>query len=147
MDNKWTYQKDNPNLPLENTAAPAHISASPTESLGITKTIEAEYRKKEPTEFPQSYIVIFSGGKKTEAQYFTIIQENKAVFPRIRIDFLAEDRFDKGTESIKFIPRIFSYAFNKLEEYKQGASPDNPDSYYLVSDIDHFKDAIIAYKS
>ena len=30
------------------------------------------------------------------------------------------------------------------EDYLSGASPEMPDSYYLITDVDHFKEAIIA---
>ena len=142
MKNTWSYQKGNPEetpVSPQRTAAPVHI-----EEEQPLNNVPSAYQKGEPYEAVKSFVVIFSGGREMELAYLKPVR-NERLFPNIKIDVFVEDEFDKQDEELLFKPRIFDFAVNKIkEDYLSGASPEVPDSYYLITDVDHFKEAIVA---
>ena len=144
MNNSWHYQKGNPNIPLRD--ATGHNLVVPDNSVPEITSVAANYQKGVPFESPKSFIVIFSGGLKTELEYFKPIRNNKC-FQNIRIEIFVEDTFKKKTDTLLYNPRIFDYAYDKVEEYREGMSPDSPDAYFIITDVDHFGESIQANQS
>lgn len=60
--------------------------------------------------------------------------KNPSLYPDIKIKFLANDSFEKGGK-----PQITEFAIDKKLEYQDSANEENPDSYYLLTDVDHFE--------
>ncbi len=145
MSNNWKYQKGNPSIPLQNEKFTKN-PVRETDKININN-IPLEYQKVDSFEQPKWFVVIFVGGKKTEPNYFNKITKNESSFPNIKIEFEREDKFDSKTDDIKINPRIFNFAINKTKEYKEGASTPSPDKYFLITDVDHFKEAIIFYRN
>lgn len=145
MSNNWKYQKGNPSIPLQNEKFTKN-PVRETDKININN-IPSEYQKVDSFEQPKWFVVIFLGGEKTERDYFNLIENNESSFPNIKIKFHPEDKFDSKTDDIKINPRIFNFAINKTKEYKEGASTLSPDKYFLITDVDHFKEAIIFYRN
>lgn len=144
MNNNWQYQKGNPNITLHDVTEQNHIVSDFIASESIT--IASNYKKGDSFDSPKSFIVIFSGGSKTELEYFKPIRANQC-FLDIRIEILVEDTFNKKTDALLFNPRIFDYAYSKVEEYREGMSPDSPDAFFIIVDVDHFGESIQANRS
>ena len=144
MNNNWQYQKGNPNITLHDVTEQNHIVSDFIASESIT--IASNYKKGDSFDSPKSFIVIFSGGSKTELEYFKPIRANQC-FLDIRIEILVEDTFNKKTDALLFNPRIFDYAYSKVEEYREGMSPDSPDAFFIITDVDHFGESIQANRS
>lgn len=144
MNNNWQYQKGNPNITLHDVTEQNHIVSDFIASESIT--IASNYKKGDSFDSPKSFIVIFSGGSKTELEYFKPIRVNQC-FLDIRIEILVEDTFNKKTDALLFNPRIFDYAYSKVEEYREGMSPDSPDAFFIITDVDHFGESIQANRS
>lgn len=142
MRNTWSYQKGNP----EKAPATPEVAKPPfahEEEISLNN-VPSAYQKGDSYEEVKSFVVIFSGGRDTELAYLKPIR-NEIRFPNIKIDVYVEDRFEEQDEELLFKPRIFDFAVNKIiEDYLSGASPEVPDSYYLITDVDHFKEAIVA---
>lgn len=140
LDDRY-YQKGNPEKdPLEAVENKTLASAS---FNGITSSVQNPvYAKPESTLLPKSYIVIFSGGTEREKDYFHLIKQNPALYPDIKVDFFAEPNFGKGGE-----PIITSFAIGKVKEYRESASVENPDSYWLLTDVDHFEQFLAKMKN
>ena len=43
-------------------------------------------------------------------------------------------------------PLVFDLAEEKVKQYKTSASYEKPDEYYVVSDVDEFKDHLICFQ-
>lgn len=127
------YQKGNPEKePLE---AVADRNVTSTASNGIALSVsKSTYTKPEATLQPKAYLIVFSGGTEREKNYFYLIKHNPSLYPDIKVDFFAEPNFEKGGK-----PLITSFAIEKVNEYRESASMDNPDSYWLLTDVDHFE--------
>ncbi len=141
MSNNWQYQKGNPNNTLHDATEQNHIA--PDFNASELTTVASNYQKGDSFDTPKSFIVIFSGGSKTELEYFKPIRNNKCL-SNIRIEIFVEDTFNKKTDTLLFNPRIFDYAYDKVEEYREGMSPDLPDAYFIITDVDHFGESIQA---
>lgn len=139
MDNSWQYQKENRNIPLRDAIVQNPIASDSIVSE-ITTSVSS-YQKGIPFDSPKSFIVIFSGGSKTELEYFKPIRNSKC-FSNIKIEIFVEDTFEKKTDMLLYNPRIFDYAYDKVEEYREGMSPDLPDAYFIITDVDHFGQSI-----
>lgn len=139
MSDNRTYQKGNPNIPLLETTARRPV-VSDGDGFELP-SVSSSYQKGDAFLHPKSFVVIFSGGAKTELRYFKPIR-NPNRFPNIKIDFFVEDSFNKKGNGLVFCPRIFEYAYDKVKEYKESVSPEFPDAYYIVSDVDHFGESL-----
>lgn len=139
LDDRY-YQKGNPEKePLETVENKSLTSAT---FNGITSSVvNPSYAKPESTLLPKSYIVIFSGGTEREKDYFHLIKQNPALYPDIKIDFFAEPNFEKGGN-----PKITRFAIEKVNDYRESASEENPDSYWLLTDVDHFEQFLTKMK-
>lgn len=134
------YQKGNPEI-------------EPSKSTLITKNAKVFnndanvsdfkyiYTKPEASKLPRALFVVFAGGTEREKDYFRLINRNSELFPFVRIAFYADPNFDEGGK-----PSIIRYAKEKTAEYKESASIENADSYFLLSDVDHFEQFLPSMK-
>ena len=127
------YQKGNPEKELLTDVAAETNRVTPVREMPVSAPISG-YTKPEGTLLPQALFVIYSGGTEREKDYFRLIDKNSALFPFIRIAFHAEPNFEKGGK-----PSIMQFAIDKTNEYKDSATEENPDKYFLLSDVDHFE--------
>lgn len=112
------------------------VSLKPTYSINVASIkspFSSSYTKPEATHLPQAFIVVFSGGTKREKDYFHLIDKNPNLYNEIKIEFWANPNFEKGGK-----PKIVEYAVNKAKEYKESANEENPDNYFLLTDVDDF---------
>lgn len=99
------------------------------------------YTKGEGMIQPKAFVVIFSGGNVREPDYFKLVVLNPSLFPLLKLKILSEDRYFAGHE-----PRVFSYAETETKAFRESASPESPDDYYVVTDVDVFMPHIISFK-
>lgn len=127
------YQKGNPEIePLENVVTKSDVA---TFNNGkIVSASNSRYTKPVAYKVPQALFVIYSGGEVREKDYFHLIKKNEDLFPYIKINFHPEPNFEKGGK-----PSIIQFAKEKTKEYKESASEENADSYFLLTDVDHFE--------
>lgn len=134
------YKKDNlekaPLEIVENKKVNSIIS-----NASVVSTPNAAYTKPEASILPKAYIVIFFGGTKREKDYFNLIRINHTFYPDIKIDFIPEPDFEQGGK-----PKITQLAIVKTKEYKESANDENPDSFYLLTDVDHFEQFLLEMK-
>lgn len=127
------YQKGNPEKePLE-AVADKNVTSSAFNDVALSVSNSA-YTKPEATLQPKAFLIVFSGGTEREKNYFYLIKHNPSLYPDIKVDFFAEPNFEKGGK-----PLITSFAISKVKEYRESASVDNPDSFWLLTDVDHFE--------
>ena len=99
------------------------------------------YQKKDSFEIPKAFIVVLSGGTVRERNYFYYLTHNPHLFPDLKFEFFCEDRFETGMR-----PMVFDLAEEKVKQYKTSASYEKPDEYYVVSDVDVFKDHLVCFQ-
>lgn len=134
MTHKRYYQKGNPEKepsPIITSERVHHLGNNDKASI-LENSI---YYKPKAKEMPQAFFVIYAGGEKREKDYFQLIQNNKSIFYKFKIEFKPQANFDKGGR-----PSIIQFAKDKTSEYKKSANEENPDRYFLLTDVDHFKD-------
>lgn len=103
------------------------------------KSSPAGYKKKPSFDTPYSLFIIISGGERRERDYFKVIQNNGNLFPRIKIVFIANPN--------KLDPKgLLEIAKERQEYYSTSESEENPDAYFLVSDVDHFYNDLVGIK-
>lgn len=127
------YQKGNPEIePQESVVTKSDVATfNSVESVSVPNS---RYSKPEAEKLPNALFVIYSGGTKREKDYFRLIEYNSALFPSVRVAFHAEPNFDGGGK-----PSIMQFAIEKTLEYKESASEENADHYFLLTDVDHFE--------
>ncbi len=134
MAHKRYYQKENPEKELSpiitREKAPNSGNNGKANILG-----NSIYYKSKAEKLPQAFFVIYAGGEVREKDYFQLIQNNKSVFSKFKIEFKPQANFDKGGR-----PSIIQFAKDKTLEYKESANEENPDKYFLLTDVDHFED-------
>lgn len=99
------------------------------------------YTKGEGAVPPRAFVVIFSGGNVRELAYFKLVDLNPSCFPMLKLKILPEDRYFAKHE-----PRVFTYAETETKAYRSSASTEQPDEYYVVTDVDLFMPHIITFK-
>ena len=99
------------------------------------------YTKGEGEMLPKAFVVIFSGGNVREPDYFKLVDRNPSLFPMLKLKILPEDRYYANHE-----PRVFTYAETETKAFRDSASPEQPDDYYVVTDVDVFMPHIITFK-
>lgn len=99
------------------------------------------YSKGEGVVQPKSFVVIFSGGNVREPDYFKLVTVNPSLFPMLKLKILPEDRYYANHE-----PRVFTYAEMETKAYRESASVEQPDDYYVVTDVDVFMPHIMVFK-
>lgn len=133
MDNRRYYTKKDPFAELED-AAPVSVPRDDDENI-VFHHVNERYTKKDRELTPQTFVVVFSGGTKREKDYLCPITENRKFFPRLKLEFYAKEEFDKGGR-----PIIFPYALERQKVYRSSTEEDEPDLYFLVTDVDDFGD-------
>ena len=132
MTDKRYYQKGNPDKePLQSVKINTKKVSSDKSAAKFL--FRQKYTKPDAFKHPQKLVVVYSGGTEREKDYFRLIDKNPTLFP-VRIDFYADPNFEKGGR-----PSIVQFAKDKTDEYKESASEENPDSYFLLTDVDHFE--------
>jgi len=101
----------------------------------------AGYSKGDGDKLPKAFVVIFSGGNVRELDYFKLVKVHPSLFPMLKLKILPEDRYYSQHE-----PRVFSYAEAETKAFKDSASSEHPDDYYVVTDVDVFMPHIISFK-
>lgn len=101
----------------------------------------AGYSKGEGDKLPKAFVVIFSGGNVRELDYFKLVKVYPSLFPMLKLIILPEDRYYSQHE-----PRVFSYAETETKAFRDSASIEHPDDYYVVTDVDVFMPHIISFK-
>ena len=127
------YQKGNPEIePQKSVVTKSDVATfNSAESVSVPNS---RYTKPEAFKIPKALFVIYSGGTEREKDYFSLIDKNTELFPFIRIAFHANPNFDEGGK-----PSIVRFATEKTKEYQESASKENPDHYFLITDVDHFE--------
>ena len=127
------YQKGNPEIePQESVVTKSDVAIF--NNGGGVSVPNSRYTKPEASKVPQALFVIYSGGTEREKDYFHLIFRNPDLFPFVKIAFHAEPNFDEGGK-----PSIIKFAIEKTKEYQESASEENTDSYFLLTDVDHFE--------
>jgi len=99
------------------------------------------YTKGEGMVLPKAFVVIFTGGNVREPDYFKLVDMNPSLFPLLKLMILPEDRCYANHE-----PRVFTYAETEAKAYRSSASTEQPDDYYVLTDVDVFMPHIITFK-
>ena len=135
MSNR-SYSKSNPEVELQQPREVKSTVEAGEREITLGK-VSMRYQKPKETELPKAYIVIYSGGAKRERDYFSYIEKDNQF---IRMEYFPCLKFYKG-----FVPAIFDDAIEKTKEYQSSANnEENPDSYYLITDVDEFRPSIVA---
>lgn len=103
----------------------------------VPNSYTKEYGDKDPSLF-----IIFSGGEKREKDYFLFFErknENKSLFPRLKIVFI-----DRGEDEISglSVNKLVDLALKKKEEIYSDTEGIE-DKLYIVTDVDHFYKEIV----
>ena len=118
------------------------ISYTPKESFSKTvnfKDVSSNYMKGDISKEPETFIIMISGGKKREKDYFRLILDNSNLFPALKCIFIAQEK--------KLHPQgLLEIAKLQIEHYSHTENEQKPDEYYLITDIDHFKDQFLDIK-
>ena len=132
MQEKRSYIKSN--LEKEHETGIDNTAKKSIPIVGVLHLDNTHYIKPDSTVLPKAFVVIFSGGEEREKDYFHLITKNSDIYSNIRIDFFPNPNFKKGGK-----PEIVEFAINKKKDYQESVNEDNPDSYYLLTDVDHFE--------
>lgn len=134
-----SYVKGDPSLDiLPQQPKSTNVEPSST-SPSVVK--DTPFQKKESFDTPKSFIVVLSGGTIREKNYFKLLLTNSNKFPNLKFEFLAEDRFNSNME-----PRVFGLAEDRVNYYKSSESPEKPDKYFVVTDVDLFEQHLIPFQ-
>ncbi len=134
------YTKPNPEIEEIKIKDKAKIVEDSPDLNQTEIKVHSSYIKSDAFQYAKAYIVIFSGGTTREKDYFKLLSDAEK-FPRFKLEFLPEARFNQGGE-----PRIFDYAYQKVSLYKSSETEEYPDSYYIISDVDHFYPHLVGNK-
>ena len=140
MANNRYYQKGNPEKELLKSATRETPPTVYDNATNITASVSS-YTKPEPTLYPKSWFVVYSGGEVREKDYFHFITHYPSFYPDIKIEFIPEPRFKEGGR-----PAIMDVAIERTQEYKESANNENPDKFFLLTDVDHFKKFLLGMK-
>lgn len=132
-----TYQKKEPNLDAADVSLkkPSHL-----EDGSLYAQFKDGFVKGDAYKRPKTFVVIFSGGTVREKDYFRPITSRTDLFPNLRFEFYTEDRFGQDD-----YPLVFSMAEAKVKEYRTSTTEDEPDRYFVLSDVDHFRKHLVAF--
>ena len=109
-----------------------HVKTIKTESEPVS-SVNLDYSKPQSTQQPAVFTIIFSGGTKTEKNYFNPILKHPENFPSLKLKFEADDILLKNHN-----PRVFSTAYAVQDRYAKSKVKEKPDKYYIVTDVDLF---------
>ena len=137
MNNDRYYQKGNPEKDLLKSVARETQPAALDNATNRTAPVSS-YTKPDPKYFPKKWFVVYSGGEVRERNYFHLITYNPSLYPDIKIEFIPEPRFEEGGK-----PAIMKVAVEKTQKYKKSANNENPDKFFLLTDVDNFKNFLL----
>lgn len=110
-------------------------------SEGTSIPLIVGYNKEEGTIIPSLFIII-SGGVKREKQYFEIYNKKdynlNQKFPRIQVKFVSKD--GKGLQPKQMLEEALKLKNSTTTTHEK-------DRFYLVTDVDEFRDDLIMIKS
>lgn len=109
-------------------------SFEPEESVSSLETPATKYSKAEGILKPEVFIVVFSNGEVREKCYFQWIQRN---CPKLRLEFFANPISPDD---------LLKDVITKKAVYASTTDDDTPDTYYTVTDVDHFYNDIVRSK-
>lgn len=131
------YQKNSGNKELRNAISRKEETPK-TEA--ITKDVPKLYRKEDGA-FDPSLFIIVSGGEEREFQYFNFFKKKSYSFPRIIVEFIAQDSDGIGGLDVD---KLVEVALQIKEEKEKSKTEDILDCINIVTDVDHFYSRIIA---
>jgi hypothetical protein len=101
----------------------------------LTRASATKYSKAENVLQPKAFVVVFSNGEVREKNYFQWMMYHCA---RLRLEFFSNPVSpDDMLDGVK----------SKKDEYASTAGEESPDTYYLVTDVDHFYTVILRCQS
>jgi len=104
----------------------------------IKQPVES-YFKVETEIPPKTFFVILSGGEVREKDYFKIVS-NQDKFKRVKLEFIA-DPYKLSPDG------LFEVAEYKKNRFGTSKNVDaEADKYYLISDVDHFRNELLGIK-
>lgn len=109
-------------------------SFEPEESVSSLETPATKYSKAEGILKPEVFIVVFSNGEVREKNYFQWMQRN---CPKLKLEFFANPISPDD---------LFNDVMIKKAEYTSTTEYDTPDTYYTITDVDHFYNDIVRSK-
>ena len=137
-DSKRTYSKVSLEKELKPQLQKKVIEVNVVPIQTIDQPAES-YIKSETEIPPKTFLVIVSGGEVREKDYFKIVS-NHDVFKRVKLEFIA-DPYKLSPDG------LFEVAKYKKNRFGTSKNTDaEPDKYYLISDVDHFKNELIRIK-
>jgi hypothetical protein len=104
----------------------------------VTNEVAQDYLKKEKN-LDTALFIIISGGEKKERQYFSCILSQPQKFSKIKIHFLSKKK--EGLQTFELLETA-----NKIRCKLEDSEVDHSDSFFLLSDRDHFYPEILAIK-
>jgi len=130
-----TYTKTNPERETRPSAIGKRLENDKGSHSGDISA-PVGYQKGEGKQLPKSFWIIVSGGEKRERTYFNILLKGDS-FKRIKLDFIADKNRlnpDGMLETAIELKKRFASSATEDEE---------PDRYYLISDVDHFYNDLV----
>ena len=129
------YSKPEP-IVEDVVAAPDQEEVGQQGALEALTKIEATgYSKAENVLLPNAFIVVFSNGEVREKRYFQWMMHH---CERLKLEFFSDPISpDDLLEDVKA----------KKAEYDLTAAEEMPDTYYTVTDVDHFYNDIVRSKA
>lgn len=137
MEKNNLYQKHASYTKLSEAKQPLLVA----ENEGRSFNVNPNFSKGESFETPHVFLIIFSGGTTTERNYFYPVLKNPIQFPSLVLRFEADDIILKGND-----PRVFSTAYAMQDAYAKSEVKNNPDKYFIVTDVDSFMPSIRKHK-
>lgn len=134
-EKKNTYIKESGFREIKKSKPLTTAKDTPVESVIPIPEASDGYLKTEKN-LDTSLFIIVSGGEKREKGYFNILKSDlNTYFPRIDIRFFSKKK--QGLDPKQMLEKAKEVK-NELHE------PIESDKFYLVSDVDHFRDKLLA---
>ena len=100
----------------------------------LAPVLATPYSKAENVIQPEAFVVVFSNGEVREKKYFKWMMKH---CEKLRLEFFSDPISPDD---------LFAGVNTKKEEYKKTAGEKTPDTYYTVTDVDHFYNDIVRSK-
>ena len=123
--------------PIEENVLIAPQEKQSTEVLAdevLTPVPATPYSKAENIIQPEAFVVVFTNGEVREKKYFQWMMN---YCEKLRLEFFA---YPISPDD------LFADVKAKKEEYEKTAGEETPDTYYTVTDVDHFYNDIVRSK-
>lgn len=129
------YRKPNPiREDIQIDTGESESIDSETLSVPLVKTTATQYSKAEGILKPEVFVVVFSNGEVREKNYFLWMKRNCA---KLKLEFFANPVSPDD---------LFEDVKKKKTEYASTGDRDIPDTYYTLTDVDHFYNVIVSSK-